>query len=69
MPEFPAEILRAMESGDPLTRDQFLRLIAIEAQSVGLTFEQAIDAARKRTLPPGPIGTDLGLLIGMLEAA
>ena len=69
MPELPADILKAMESGRPLTREQFRRLIAVEAQAVGLTYEQAIDAARKRTLPPGPIGTDLGLLIGMLEAA
>ncbi|HTF36074.1 MAG TPA: hypothetical protein VK714_20505 [Myxococcota bacterium] len=69
MPEFPADILSAMEKGQVLSVDQFHRLIAVEAQAIGLTFDQALELARRRALPQGPIGTDLGLLIEMLPAA
>lgn len=69
MPDFPADILAAMENGEPLDNEQFRRLIAIEAQAIGLNYEQALDAARRRELPQGPIGTDLGLLIEMMQAA
>lgn len=69
MPEFPADILRAMEAGEQLSDDQFRRLIAIEAHAIGMSFDDAVRAARERTLPESPIGADLGLLIGMLQVA
>jgi len=69
VPDFPADILSAMERGEPLSDEQFRRLIDVEARAIGLTFDEAIEAARRRTLPQGPIGTDLGLLIEMLQAA
>ena len=68
MPEFPADILAAMERGEPLSTEQFRRLIDVEALAIGLTFQEAIDAARLRALPQGPIGSDLSLLIEMLPA-
>ena len=69
MPEFPADILAAMERGDALSAEQFLRLIEVEARAIGLTYDEALRRARARTLHESPIGTDLGLLIDMLQAA
>ena len=68
MPPLPDDLARAMETGD-LTTAQLRRLIELEAQAIGLKFEEAVSRARQRSLPNSPIGADLSLLIGMLSPA
>ena len=68
MPELPADLLEAIESGQ-LTDEQIRRLIEIEAKSIGLTFEKAAALAEARSLPKNAVGSDLQLLFGLLAAA
>ncbi len=42
-------------------------LIAIEADDLGLTFDEAVRHARQRTLPKNDIGADLELLVPLLD--
>ena len=69
MPEFPADILAAMTGECPPTVDQLRRMIEVEAKVLGLSFADAIERARLRTLPRNAIGADLSLLVEMLPAA
>ena len=61
-------VLDAMQSGE-ITPEQLRELITCEADEIGLTLEQAVDAARTGALPRNPIGVDLEYLIDVLEAA
>ncbi len=63
----PAELLLAMEEGE-LTPDQVRQLIEIEAQAIGLSFDDAVRLARARQLPRTALGADLELLIELLAA-
>ena len=65
MPELPDDLKEAFERGQ-LTTEQLQQLIALEASVVGLTFEQAVEGARTRSLPPDWVSDDLELLISML---
>jgi hypothetical protein len=62
------DIWRAIEAGEPLTDEQFRELIRHEAQSIGLTFGEAVERARNDTLPKNAVGLHLELLISMLDA-
>ena len=62
----PDNLIAAMEAGE-LTQSQLRELIRIEAESIGLTFDEAIDRAKKGTLPGCHIGSDIDFLIEMLS--
>jgi hypothetical protein len=66
--ELPKHLLEAMERGE-LSDDQLHELIALEARALGLSFDQAVAAARAGSLPKNYIGTDLELLIDLLPVA
>jgi hypothetical protein len=63
----PPELLKAMDGGE-LTQEQLRQLISIEAQTIGLTFEQAVDRARTGELPRTALGADIELLVMLLAA-
>lgn len=63
----PAELMRALESGE-LTQAQLRQLITIEAQAMGLSFEDAVCQARARTLPRTVLGSDIEMLVELLAA-
>jgi hypothetical protein len=67
MPELPADLRAAIESGC-LTESQIRQLIELEAQVIGLSFDEARVRARTRSLPTNTVGSDLQLLFGLLPA-
>ena len=64
--ELPDELARAIEDGR-LTQEQLRQLISFEASELGLTFEEAVDRARRGKLPKNSTGSDLDLLVTMLS--
>ncbi len=64
----PPEILEILDSGKFLTEAQLRELISIEAEWIGLTFDEAIELGRQNRLPKNDIGTDLWFLIRLLDA-
>lgn len=66
--QMPADLLAAIEGDGVLTREQFRQLFEIEAESIGLTFDEAIAAARSGTLPRNPIGFDLDFIASIIDA-
>lgn len=63
----PPGLLLAMEQGE-LTPDQIRQLITIEAEAIGLSFDDAVRLARARQLPRTALGADLELLVELLAA-
>jgi hypothetical protein len=63
----PPELSQAIESG-VLTQDELRQLITIEAQAMGLTFDEAVRQAHARTLPRTALGSDIELLVELLAA-
>lgn len=63
--DIPNEIVRSLEAGE-LSEAQLRELIRIEAESIGLTFNLAIESARNGTLPRCHVGSDVEFLIEML---
>lgn len=63
--DIPEEIVCAMMDGE-LTQAQLRELIRIEAEAIGLTFDEAVESARDGTLPRCHIGSDVDFLIEML---
>ena len=63
----PAELQLAMEEGE-LSPEQVRQLITIEAQAIGLSFDDAVHLARARQLPRTALGADLELLVELLAA-
>lgn len=68
MTELPADLLEAIERGE-VTDDQLRELIALEARAIGLSFDEALRAAKDGTLPKNYVGADLELLIDLLLVA
>jgi hypothetical protein len=68
MPELPEELKQALDEGS-LTREQLEKLVGLEAQALGLSFEGAVEAARAGKLPVTDLGTLLEFHIEMLETA
>ncbi len=54
--------------GGRLTERQLERLIEHEAREIGLSYQQAIRRARSGKLPDSTIGTDLSMLVSILDA-
>jgi hypothetical protein len=67
MAPLPSELQRAIEKGK-LTDEQLRELITFEAEALGLTYEEAVERAKARTLPRTHIGADLELLVQLLPA-
>lgn len=65
MAPLPSELQRAIEKGK-LTDEQLRELITFEAEALGLTYEEAVERAKARTLPRTHIGADLELLVQLL---
>jgi hypothetical protein len=65
--QIPDELRQALEHAE-LTTDQLKLLIEIEAEQLGLTFEEAVTRARADALPHTPLGFDLQFHILMLAA-
>jgi len=63
--QVPQDIIDAMEDGE-ISQSQLRRLFEIEAAALGLSFDEAVTAARNDTLPHDPIGSDLRMLVLML---
>jgi hypothetical protein len=61
----PADLLAAIEDGE-INQAQVRQLIAIEAEAIGLSFDEAIAGVHADTLPQNPIGLDIRLLSMML---
>ena len=64
-PEAIEELLKALDDGE-LTHEQLQLLAEIEAAQLGLTFNEAVELARKNKLPKNPTGFDLQFHIIML---
>ncbi|MFN8636535.1 MAG: hypothetical protein U0893_22025 [Chloroflexota bacterium] len=62
----PAHLLLALEDGE-LSQTQLRQLIGIEAEALGLAFDDAVTLARARQLPRTAVSTDLELLVELLE--
>lgn len=67
MAPFPEALQEAIERGE-LTEAQLRELIALEAQALGLDYEQAVKLAKERRLPKNYIGSDIELLVELLPA-
>ena len=61
----PKPLARAIESGT-LTSDQARHLAEIEARQLGLTLDQAIQAAQQGQLPKSPLGSDVEFLVAII---
>lgn len=58
-------LLAALDAGE-LTQDQLRSLIATEAKRLDLSFDEAVDHARRNALPQTPAGFDLQFHVLML---
>jgi hypothetical protein len=67
MTPLPKALQKAIEDGE-LTEAQLRELIRLEAEAIGLSYEEAVDRARKRSLPKSPIGLDIEALVQLLAA-
>jgi hypothetical protein len=67
MTPLPATLQDAIERGT-LTADQLRELITLEAEELGLSFEEAVRQARAHRLSRTPTGADLELLVALLPA-
>ena len=69
MAELPKELVEAIERGE-VTEEQLRELIRLEARALGLSFEEAVERAKNKSLPSkGHIAADLELLVELLPAA
>jgi len=66
--QMPPDLLAAIEGEGVLTDDQLRQLVAIEAEMIGLTFNEAVAAARADALPKNALGFDIRSLVRMLDA-
>lgn len=65
--QVPQDILDALEDDGELSDEQLRQLISIEAAMIGLSFDEALAAARARTLPRNYLGSDIEFLVRMLD--
>jgi hypothetical protein len=62
----PAHLQAALDDGY-LTQEHLRELIAIQAELLGLDFDEAVERAKSDTLPRNIIGADLRLLVSVLS--
>jgi len=63
----PKALQLAIKRGQ-LTDEQLRELITLEAQALGLDYEEAIRRAKERSLPKNYLSTDIELLLELLPA-
>jgi hypothetical protein len=63
----PRALKSAIQAGQ-LSERQLEQLIKHEARELGLTYRQAVRRAREGRLPDSTIGTDLAMLVSILDA-
>jgi hypothetical protein len=68
MPNLPEDLRLALETGQ-LTLDQLRQLIALEAQALNLSVDEAVRLAQAGALPNHYIADDLAMLVAMHSAA
>jgi hypothetical protein len=70
MGSLPANLIKAIEEGEPITENQLRELIAAEARELGMSFEQAVKAAEEGVLPTGNLfASDIAFLVDLLPHA
>lgn len=70
MGNLPANLVKAIEQGQPITEKQLRELITVEAKEIGLSFDEAVRAAQKGTLPSGGlVSSDVAFLVDLLRYA
>ncbi len=70
MGNLPANLVKAIEQGQPITEEQLRELIAVEAKEIGLSFDEAVKAAEEGTLPSGSlVASDVAFLVDLLRYA
>lgn len=67
MVPLPQTLQEDIENGR-LTEAQLRELITLEAQAIGLDYDEAVRLAKERRLPKSPIGADIELLVQLLPA-
>ncbi len=67
MVPLPQTLRESIEKGE-LTEAQLRELIKLEAQAIGLDFDEAVKLAKERRLPKNLIGADIELLVHLLPA-
>lgn len=65
--KLPRSLAEALENGTA-TDTQLRQMIAIEAEALGMTYDEAIRRAADGSLPTGPLGTDIEFLAEVLAA-
>ena len=68
MSGLPQELREAIAAGN-VTIDQVRELFRLEAEDLGMTFDEALAAARAGSLPHSAVGADLELLADLIPAA
>lgn len=63
--QLPNDLQEAIDRG-VLTQEQLQELIAFEAGTIGLDFDEAVRGAYEDTLPRNATGADLKLLVSLL---
>ncbi len=70
MGNLPANLVKAIEQGQPITEEQLRELITVEAKEIGLSFDEAVRAAEEGTLPSGSlVASDVAFLVDLLRYA
>jgi hypothetical protein len=70
MGNLPANLVKAIEQGQPITEEQLRELITVEAKEIGLSFDEAVKAAQKGALPSGSLfASDIAFLVDLLPHA
>ncbi len=70
MGTLPANLVKAIEQGQPITEAQLRELISAEAKELGLSFDEAVRAAQEGTLPSGNLyASDIAFLVDLLPHA
>ncbi len=67
MTPLPQALQEAIERGK-LTESQLRELITLEAQELGLNYDDAVRLAKERRLPKNRLGADIELLVELLAA-
>ena len=70
MENLPDDLVSAIEQGRPITEEQLKELITVESKEIGLSFDEAVRAAREGTLPSGSLfASDIAFLVDLLTHA
>ena len=63
----PSDIIAAVDAGELISQEELRSLIEVEAEWIGLSFDEAVGLGRRDQLPKSDIGTHLWFLIRLLD--